>query len=355
MKLPHLAAPYALATMCIAWQPSVAQSGPAEILALRQAVIDHAWDRATTFLDTRRADARRDITLDGRYLFAYRAFDTADPTLGAHLDAWVAAQPTNSIARAARAEYRLARGWRVRRFGSANTVTDAMNEAMRTFLELATEDAKVIAILDPADITPYWIMLDVTRLIGDHETQRSVIDDAARVAPGSLALHMRHMESLRPRWGGSADAMREYADSMQRFVALNPGLKALKGFAAYDRWETLMEDHQNEAALLACNEALSFGDNPVFRYARAQLLFDMDEPEKALVDVNRAIAERPGWSRQLAYRSMILATIAYHSRDPGVKAELLRRAREDIRIAGALDPTDPDVIWARKYFDKSTP
>jgi tetratricopeptide (TPR) repeat protein len=334
-----------LAALLVA-APVAAQPGrPAELVELRRMFLADQFERLDSALLSRQRDVRLAPDREQRYAYAYDAFDGADTLVRPHLDRWVAAQPRSARAWVARALHSGFMASEARGGGFASETTNSQIAAMERWLDLALEDATQALALDSAEVVAQGIRIDAYRLRGDVVEEQRAIDDALRHGPLSLAVRIRHMESLRPRWFGSrgGSEMEQFAQEAQRGSEINPRLKVLLGFPAFDRAITLEEDGQQEAALTEYGRALAYGDFHRYRYRRGRLHMRLDEYEQALADFNRAVAERP------SAPYVIWRAIAYYNlstRKTAVDEEMLtRRALEDLRWALELDPDDPDVRW----------
>lgn len=347
MAMITRAAALLAAAFVVAAMPARAQNTPAGLLALRQSVDRHDWVRANADLSARRDAAHADVRREREYLLAFELFRTHDTTVAAHLDAWVAASPALSFPLVARAEYRLGRAWQARGHGYAKEVKAEGFREMERWLRLAAADAHVAARLDSSDPAAFSPMLAIAQLVGNDSLTAEILQRGLARSPASLVLRQAYMGTLRPRWGGSTEAMDQFAASAQEFLPLNPELAALRGFALADSAAVLALDDQAEAALALLAQALAFGDLAQYRLDRAELLTSAEQYERALADLNRAILLRPGDAEQLAYRAGVLAHVAHEATDERLRAQMMRRAQEDLRIADGLDHGSKDVEWAR--------
>jgi hypothetical protein len=83
--------------------------------------------------------------------------------------------------------------------------------------------------------------------------------EETNMVPASFAIRRATMSCLRPRWGGSYEAMDLLARQTEPDVHENPQLAALKGFAALDRGEILGEDKNYDAAIAHYTRAIAEG------------------------------------------------------------------------------------------------
>jgi len=322
---------------------------PQDLLVLRQLLLDGNFGRLDSAFAERRADAWRTPAHEARYVRALDIFDTGDRALEAPLDDWVARDTTNAFAFAARARYRVKRGWRARSTKSADDVTREQWNAMRGWLDLAGRDAVRSARLDTTDIAPHFTMLDATMLEGKDELTLRVLRDAVRRQPTSMLIRARYMYSLRPAWGGSIEALERFANAQQPDARLNPRMSVLLGLADVERGDDLDDDDQWQAALAAYTRALSYGRHWSYFYKRGRIYRQLEEPERAYADMEQAVAERPGSAEALAWRAVTALELSLE-RDGKSADVLLQRAREDFALAMTFDAMDEDVVWVRKTY-----
>jgi tetratricopeptide (TPR) repeat protein len=322
---------------------------PQNLLALRQLLLAGDFGRLDSAFAERRADAWRIPAHEARYIGALEIFDTGDRALEAPLDDWVARDTTNAFAFAARARYRVKRGWRARSTKSADDVTREQWKAMRSWLDLAGRDAVRSARLDTTDIAPHFTMLDATMLEGKDELTLRVLRDAVRRQPASLLIRARYMYSLRPAWGGSIEALERFANAQQPDARLNPRMSVLLGLADVQRGDDLDDDDEWQAALAAYTRALSYGRHGSFFYKRGRIYRKLEEPERAYADMEQAVAERPGSAETLAWRAVTALELSFE-REGKAADLLLQRGREDFALATTFDAMDEDVLWVRKTY-----
>lgn len=326
---------------------------PADLLTLHTLLLARNYGALDSAMAARRAEARADPARENRYVYAFDVFGSGDPALDAPIDAWVAHDTTRAIAWAARAHHRVARAWRARGTSFANELSVTQQERLHDWLRLAAGDAMQAASLDSTDIAGHLAMLDVTMLRGDDALGLRVVRDAIRRLPGSMLVRARYMYSLRPNWGGSLADMETFAATQQRDLRLNPHMTTLLGLADLERGETLAGDDQLQPAVAAYGRALSHGRHWRAFYDRARVYRDIEEPERTLADLEQAVAERPASATLLAWRAVANLELSYERYGPAAQA-LVRRARDDYRLAITFDSTARDVGWVGKTFPELT-
>ena len=342
----------ASAMVATARAPSAPAQTPNEIVLLHRLLMDDNFRQLDSALAARAVAARSSGMQETIYTAAFDVFATPDTALRVHLDGWVLREATNARARAARAVYFVARAEAARSYVFADSVKAEQWRGMKDWLTLALADAAQAARLDEMDIMAHGVMIDALRMSGYDSAAVPVLRDALRRQPGSLFIRMKYMSMLRPRWGGSVDALKAFASAEQHAAHDNPRIALLQGMVAFDRGEQLRDDDQYQAAVAEYTKALAYGDSWRYRLARAHAYLSLEETEKALADLNRAIAERPGYVEALASRANAFAQLAERTEGP-VAATLLRRAREDMRMAMLLDSGESTVRWVRENYPSS--
>ncbi len=152
-------------------------------------------------------------------------FHSSDAETQKLAEEWVRASPNNPFAHAALGYVLLSRAADARGTKWAReTPADAL-ERMSELLRQANAEFNRAIELDPRTSDAYlgqmWISkLDSTIADGD-----MVFIAANAMQPHCLALAHQRMDNLVPRWGGSIQAMTNYANELKRMVPDNPPLE----------------------------------------------------------------------------------------------------------------------------------
>jgi tetratricopeptide (TPR) repeat protein len=166
------------------------------------------------------------------------------------------------------------------------------------------------------------------------------------------------MNSLLPRWGGSYEAMMQFAKESAPYAAKNPRIRALAGFADWDRGRLLEKRGKKDAAINAYTRALEFGDFWKFRYARGALYYHVRRNEDALEDLNRALTQTPEDPDALYFRSCANYALGFDAKGEA-RSAYFAHAYDDIELAVALDPTDTwyqkQLVWVQKNIPEYAP
>jgi tetratricopeptide (TPR) repeat protein len=216
--------------------------------------------------------------------------------------------------------------------------TTAQLEARRAALRLAIDDATAALELNRRLAQAYVTLIAATRASGDREASGRFAGLGLAIAPASVILRLQHAISLLPRWGGSYEAVAAFAASSQTWASQVPGLRALRGFADWDRGRVLSRQRQFAEALPYFDRAVATGDWWRFYRDRGETYVRMQRHEPALDDLDRATALAPAEPGTLALRGEALAGL-------GRRADAL----QSIQRAAELDPTDRELVWFRRH------
>jgi tetratricopeptide (TPR) repeat protein len=323
-------------------------------LAVRQALLAKSYDALDRVLAAYGDSVQRDYRVEYRLFDAYGAFGVALPTLEPRLNEWVRMRPKSVAALLARATFYRASGWGARGAALSRETTRQQFQRMNSFFQRAVDDLTTAHRLDPKSIVAYRLMIDMAASQGQIRLSRQMLDSALRIQPYSFLLRVSHMHNLLPRWGGSYDAMEEFADESAPFAKRNPRIKALKGFVDLDRAEKFEGDDQNGDAIEAYQRALRFGDYWEFRYQRGSYYSRSDLDEEALEDFNAVLLQHPQSDDALNSRARVEYELARQAFGE-TKDVYFSQAFRDILMAIALDPTDQDNLEQLAFYQKNIP
>jgi tetratricopeptide (TPR) repeat protein len=323
-------------------------------LAVRQALLARSYDALDRFLTAYGDSVQRDYRVEYQLFDAYGAFGVAMPTLEPRLNEWLRLRPKSVAALLARASFYRASGWSARGTALARETTSEQFQRMNSFFQRAINDLTEAHRLDPKSIVAYRLMIDMTSSRSRIRLSREMLDKALQIQPNSFLLRVSHMHNLLPRWGGSYDAMEEFADESAPFAKRNPRIKALKGFVDLDRADSFEDDGQKGDAIEAYGRALRFGDYWEFRFERGKYYSRADLDEEALEDFNAALLQHPQSDDALHARARVEYELARQAFGE-TKDTLFSQAFRDILMAVALDPADQDHLEQLAFYQKNIP
>ena len=224
---------------------------------------------------------------------------------------------------------------------------------MGSFFQRAAADLDSARRLDPKSIVAYRMMIDMVASRADLKTSREMLGEALKIQPYSFLLRLSHMANLR-RWGGSYEAMEDFAEESAPYAKRNPRIKALKGFVDMDRAEDFEAQDRKGDAIEAYQRALRFGDYWEFRYQRGKYYSRSDLDEDALEDFNTALLQHPQSDDVLSYRARVEYELARHAFGEA-KDVYFSQAFRDIELAVAIDPTDEGHLTDLAFYRKNIP
>ena len=322
-------------------------------LAVRQVLLARAYDALDRVLAAYGDSVKRDYRVEYRLFDAYGAFGVAIPSLEPRLNEWVQLRPKSVAALLARSTFYRAAGWNARGTARSRETTSQQFQRMGSFFQRAAADLDSARRLDPKSIVAYRLMIDMVASRADLKTSREMLGEALKIQPYSFLLRLAHMANLR-RWGGSYEAMEDFADESAPYAKRNPRIKALKGFVDMDRAEDFEAQDRKGDAIEAHQRALRFGDYWEFRYQRGKYYSRSDLDEDALEDFNTALLQHPQSDDVLSYRARVEYELARHAFGEA-KDVYFSQAFRDIELAVAIDPTDEGHLTDLAFYRKNIP
>jgi tetratricopeptide (TPR) repeat protein len=296
------------------------------------------FDTLETWLSDLQSQFESDWRKEYWPMDALDAFGNPDPTLKPLMDEWVEAKPDSYMALAARGIHHEAIGWH-RRGGNWASETPPENfRGMEEAHRASFPDLDLALMRRPSLVAVHRTLIRIAKAnSAPSRVKRGVLDQALAVCPECFQVRVSFILGLLPRWGGSYERMRAFAEESAR-ASSNPRMRLLAGYADADQCNRLDRDDREDEALMACNRALAVGESADFLEDRAQLL-QVSDPPAALADCNRALQLRPQRSDILALRAWLLAR----------KRDFVGHAR-DIAVLQEIDPVRKvkkgDLAWA---------
>ncbi|HMF87919.1 MAG TPA: tetratricopeptide repeat protein, partial [Gemmatimonadaceae bacterium] len=310
-------------------------------LVVRRLLQARSYDTLDTVLSAYADSVQRDHRLEYRLFDAYAAFQVAIPALEPLLNEWVRQRPTSAAALIARATFLRAAGWHARGTASAAKTSRVQFQRMDDYFRRARIDLAAALRLAPNSIVAYRQLIDIASTSrGDPEGSRQLLDRALSIQPHSFVLRAAHMHNLLPRWGGSYDAMTEFAEESAPFAKRNPRMRALQGFVDWDRGRDFESQGQDMRAIEAYTRALRFGNYWLFSAERGALYSELKRYPEALEDLNGVLLQYPQYAEAVFKRSWVLYELGRISYPNDVYREYSSQCFLDTEMAAALDPTD---------------
>ena len=323
-------------------------------IELRDLLIDASFDALDSILTAYSDSAQRDFRLEYRMSDAYDAFSTASPELEPFMDDWVSSHPKSANAYLVRATYYSASAWHARGAALSRNTTFRQSMAAHSYFTQALADLDSALRRAPCSLAAYEGYMDISPFVGDTGMSRESMDQALLVQPYSFLARESHILNLRPRWGGSYDAMEQLAQGADSLANRNPRLRTLHGFVSWDQADYAVRKKDASHALELYQHALSFGDFWRFRLKRGQLYHWVGREEESLADLERALVQRPQHAELLD----VLARTKYElgRRADGPEAHrLFYETYGDQSLAVLLDPGDEDYQESMAFYKKAIP
>jgi tetratricopeptide (TPR) repeat protein len=323
-------------------------------IAVRDLLIDASYDGLDSLLTAYSDSAQRDFRFEYRMVDAFGAFSTASPVLETFMDDWVATRPTSANARLVRATYYTAAAWQAR--GEASNRNTSFHRTMqaKNYFTRALADLDSALRRSPCSVMAYKGYMAIAPYAGDTAMSREAMDQALRMQPYSFVVREQHMLNLRPRWGGSYEAMNRLAREADSLGQTNSRLRALHGFADWDQGDMSERHNEPARALEFYERALSYGDFWRFRLERGQLYHGLGRDDEALADLQRALVQRPQHPELLDD----LASTKYElgrSASAEQRDRLFYESYGDESLAVLLDPADDDYQKSMAFYKESIP
>ncbi|MER7845113.1 hypothetical protein ABTZ03_14350 [Kitasatospora sp. NPDC096077] len=136
--------------------------------------------------------------------------------------------------------------WEARSRAQAKHVTEEQWKLFHQRLEVAEEHLLEVAEREPSWLAPwYFLQISARGASLGPEVAACRFEAAVRRAPGHLGSHRQRLQQLCAKWGGSHDAMHEFARSAMLAAPEGSPLGELVALAHLERWADLPdgEDH----------------------------------------------------------------------------------------------------------------
>ena len=323
-------------------------------LAVRRLLVSKSYDVLDRVLTAYGDSVLRDYRIEYRLFDAYAAFGVAVPEFEPFLTEWVHKRPKSAAALLARASFYRASGWNARGTRYASETPKEQLRRMNYFFERSAADLVAAHRLDPKSIVAYRQMIDISTTVSDRASIPGLMDEAMKLQPNSFLLRATYMHNLLPRWGGSYEAMAQFAAKSAPYAVKNPRIRALGGFADWDKGRVSESAGDKGDAIEAYDRALKFGNFWQFRYQRGEYNSRADQNEDALADFNSVIAQYPQNDEALSARATVeyeLGRLAFGE----AKVAYFSQAFRDIALAATLDPANADYRTDLDFYNKNIP
>lgn len=223
--------------------PSAAEPPPADnfvrdpdALRLRDELADGRWEDAHEFLES-----VRDWRLRNFYVNALARV----PGRPEWIDEWIAARPNSSVPLLFCGWHRVNWAWEARGSGRAKTVQQDAWPVFQSRLVAADRDLVKAAALDKEDPTPLarsiWVAMGLS--LGQPEVRRRFAAADAREQQNQAACYAMIQATAR-KWGGSHEAMFEFARMVAREAPDGSSGHKMIALAHVERWLDLPREER---------------------------------------------------------------------------------------------------------------
>jgi hypothetical protein len=325
--LRRAAAPFAAIVVLVAAGGGLAQSVPkvhTDRDDLVTELLNYQFSKLDRELCARVQQSEADPSLEMNTIVSFYAFDSSSTLISARLDDWVKAAPDSYAAALARAMALTAKARQWRGTGRSQDIPAANLEQIDIALRGARDELKTALAIHPNLALAYALRIRGALLGGTGAEFERARADGLAMAPTSFAVRDAIMFALRPRWGGSREAMQNFALASQDYAAQNPALRYLDGWVDLDAGDDLADAGHWQQAIDSYTRALQKGGEYWVAYRhRANAFYAMQRWNEAFNDATRAEELFPGYSENLKL-------LAY--------------------TTAKLNQPDASILWASEYL-----
>jgi hypothetical protein len=174
------------------------------------------------------------------------------------LDEWQRAHPKSYAVRLIRGTYYKRAGFSARGTDAASRTPPENFAAMRRLHALALPQLDESLSLTEKPYLSIFHLLDLRERNGPVE--KALMDAATKMLPSNRLVRARYMRSLRPRWGGSHEAMWAFLTEARSTGATEAGLVELEAIIFDDLGDTAIRRGDEKDAVASFRKALELGE-----------------------------------------------------------------------------------------------
>lgn len=262
------------------------------------------------------------------FSLAVEAFANADPEHEALLSEWIARYPDSYLPYLVRGVYYSHLGYTWRGTEASSKTSTEQFAKMASYHEKAYRDLEKSIQLKPTTLA-YSTLIDLSSSSRGGKSREDVLIDGLALEPASYVIRKSYLFKLMPRWRGSYEQIDAFLEDTRLYVETNPALNPLLGFKDYVIGYNLQSSGQFEEALEHYTQALSFGEKEWILKQRGTTYLQLQDYEKALKDLDRAIALWPHFQSALTWRGIVYE-----------ESGQIDAALADFNLASKLEPYD---------------
>lgn len=267
---------------------------------------------------------------------AYLAFASTAPEFEELLSGWVDHSPDSYRPYLARGIHYEHLGWTRRGARNRRNTASERFDAMRAAMDKALTDLERARELRPDMPVTHAEIVRIAKAFVPAQELRRLADRGLTHDPASFTIRFATAYGLRPRWGGSLEALRGFINETEKHIRDNTALAGIRGFLESVEGDRLDRKGQFDKAIQAYDKAIRFGALHFFFRERGEIHRSAGKYGLAVSDFTQALALWPQDADTLTER-------ADAHRDEG----RLKEARADYERALALDPVNPDATQGR--------
>ena len=235
---------------------------------------------------------KKDVRFEARLIHAFNGFQPGEGFTIQQLDAWVESTQSG-ISHAARGIYMAGEGFQIRGTKWAHETSHGQFNAMLERHYAAVVDFVAATEKEP-DITPVYVWwIQVAKASNTPYTPDQILAQAIEHDPKTYYARFQYMVSLQPRWGGSHDLMRAFAEECAPAGELNPRIWSLKGEVYADLGGLAWHRGDYAEAANQYGVALIYGDRTEWLRHRAGCYYNLGAYQLALNDLTRVLMYSP--------------------------------------------------------------
>jgi tetratricopeptide (TPR) repeat protein len=212
-----------------------------------------------------------------------------DPAIASkRLDDWVSKFPRSYAAKTIRGNYLADMATQARGGKFADDTTDKQFAEMRKWNDLAKHDLLASLELTRYPLISHIHLFRIAMTESDGNAERIHFAKAFKISPKSLALHKQVLASLKPRWGGSYEAMQAYINKVGRELDSDKDRNILKSMIIDDKALYLTDSKEYGKAYALYDEAIKLRDSSKHLCLRAYVGFKMKKPATLILNDMKA-------------------------------------------------------------------
>lgn len=309
-------------------------------LNVRQLFLQNKFQQLNQRLAAYQSQSQNNVLTEVNLFNAYSAFAFNHLFYQEKFQQWINATPNNYQPYLARATFYYSYGWDARGGKFIHKTTASQLSAMKKHFTLAKSDISKSLSIYKQSVLPYCLLIGIAKTERNSDpSAKKLLKQALRYNPASFEVRQFFIDSLLPRWGGSYQAMVDFAEKAQPYAYKNKNIKTLQGYALLDAANILASDKNYQDAGKLYNQILTLGDNDRVYYRRAKNYYRQHRYLQAITDFNHAIELEPDSGHYYYWRSKSYA-----------KINKITKALTDINKASQLEPEDSDFEHHQQWL-----